>query len=733
MVKTIICFFCVLMTFSAWSQPIRPTRTTLEITLDGKLTEQAWAGTEVFNEFIQCYPAIGAAPTERTEVRILYNDTYLYIGVNALDSVPSRIIATGRERDIYYGSDDHICVTLDTYNDKRQGILFSSNVLGARFDEEVFDNGNGFNASYNTFWNVKSYRHESGYSMEFQIPFSSLRFQQADEVVMGLKVVRSIKHRNEFVVFPVSDATIANAVWRINNTREIIFSDLKARKPFYLIPYAKADYSETRLWNAGESRTDRSSKVNGNIGFDIKYGISKNFTLDVTANTDFAQAETDDRILNFTRFAINLPEKRNFFLESKDYLGFTTGSGMLLFNSRSIGIEKGTMVPIIGGVRLTGKSNGLQLGFLDLQTRSVKDPQVDPQHFSVLRLRKEVWGNGSFVGGIFTNRMSTKGNDFMDQTVAFDVVRRFKDNHWVAGANAGTTIDNNTPTTIRHSTMANVVLSRVAALGFNHSTSFEYAGKDFRPQSGFAPDSAYVLTNVSNGYIWRWKDSPKRNLYWITHVLNHKYRTINATHESAYTELELGTSYKSGANILLTPFAGREYLPYDWNFRGDIAIPTGYYIYPGVKVRYDSRQTRRVNYSVIGQVMGFYSGQRSTVSFNGYYAINRNFRFTYKYEFNSFDFPRSYSISGNPTFGSNLVAGGLAFTQSIYFSAKALVQYDDISKTVGGNFRIRFNPKEGTDFYIVYNPRVNTAYAENRMTTVDQQTFIIKFAKAFSL
>jgi hypothetical protein len=753
MVKLILFFFGLATLYSALGQstsPLRPVRTRENINVDGKLNEAAWKNAEVLRDFIQCFPKIGASPSEYTEARILYDDNFLYIGIMAYDSMPSRIIATGLERDVYYSSDDHVCVILDTYNDKRQGILLATNPLSARFDEEVFDNGNSFNAAYNTFWNVRSLRSEEGYSTEFQIPFSSLRFQQESEVVMAIKLVRYIKNKNEYDIFPASDPGVANAVWRINNCQEVIFTDLKTKKPFYFFPYAKANFQENKIWNSDESQIMKTSefmhrnnfsskpaldKLISNIGFDIKYGLSKNFTLDVTVNTDFAQAETDNRILNFTRFDINLPEKRNFFLESKDYLGFSTGSGMLLFNSRTIGIEKGNIVPIIGGMRVSGKSNGFQFGFLDLQTSGIDEFEIDPQHFTVLRLRKEVWGNGSFVGGIITNRISTHGGSFNNQTLGVDAVRRFKDNKWVAGANLGVTNNKNESGYFNPNVMANMVLSRVAALGYNHTTSVEYSDKNFKPLSGFAPDSAYVLANISNGYIWKWKDSPRKNLYWITHLMDYKYRTTNHTHESIYSEVEFGTSFKSGANIVLTSFAGREYLPYDWNFSGDINIPEGYYSYPGMKVRYDSKQTKLLNYSVTGRINGFYGGNRFNFLLNGYYAVNRNFRFTYKYEFNLFKFPESFSSSKNLHYPFNLIAVGLAYTQSIYFSVKALIQYDDISETIGGNFRIRINPKEGTDLFIVYNPRVNMAFSnlEGHNTLVaDQQTFIIKFSKALS-
>ena len=313
------------------------------------------------------------------------------------------------------------------------------------------------------------------------------------------------------------------------------------------------------------------------------------------------------------------------------------------------------------------------------------------------------------------------------------MVKRFKDNKWTTGLNLATTNDQRSNGFFDQSSMANVVISRTVSVGYNLNSSFEYVEKAFKPLSGFAPDSSYVLSSVTNNYMWKGKEASPLNFYWLTNSLQHKFRMINDTHESIYGELEWGNMFRSGATILLVPFIGREYLPYDWNFSGDITIPGNYYSYSGVKIQYDSRQTKPLNYTVVATMNGFYAGERINLSANGYYAINKNFRVTYKYDFNHFNFPQYTSPSDNHEFQSNLFALGIAYTQSIYFSAKALVQYDDVSKTVGGNFRIRINPKEGTDLYIVYNPRLNTSFPPNDRATVDQQTFIIKFSKAFSL
>jgi hypothetical protein len=294
--ETTLAGMLLMLSLSASAQaPLTPQKITSVLTIDGRLDEAEWQSAEVVGGLIQGYPNIGAPPTERTRISILYNDSYLYVGIEAYDSVPARIIATGLERDVYYSSDDHVSLMIDSYNDKRQALLFATNPLSARFDEEVLDNGNTFNAAFNTFWDVRSVRNEHGFSVEFQIPFSSLRFQATSSVTMGIKVVRYIKHRNEYDLFPTAEVELANAVWRVNNCQEIVFHELKARKPFYFIPYIKGSYLESKSWNPAESRTlttnelmhrnnfledEGADKFISNVGFDIKYGISKNFTLE---------------------------------------------------------------------------------------------------------------------------------------------------------------------------------------------------------------------------------------------------------------------------------------------------------------------------------------------------------------------------------------------------------------------------------------------------------------------
>ena len=428
--------------------PYQPYRTEKDITLDGVVDEAEWLLTPVETDFMQEGPDPGAAPTERTEVRIIYNDTYLFVAITSFDSEPDKMIRLEMERDFPLGQDDGTAFIIDPYHDKITGLNFVANTLDARWDAQVTQDGGGLNDSYNTFWEARTYVGDFGYSTEYRIPFSSLRFEQKEEVLMGFRIARLIKRKNELITFPKCDPNTENTWTNISYAREIVFRDLKSRNPLYISPYIIANYYEENVLNAEGTAYEKNSnfmtrkhffenetldKIVSNIGVDAKYGLSKNLTLDLTINTDFAQAEVDDRIINLSKYEVNLPEKRSFFLESANQLSFGFPSGNELFITRRIGNENGVIVPIIGGVRLTGKVNDWQIGALNMQTKGVSSAGISPHNFTVLRTRRDIDSLGSFIGAIVCNRVNTDTSALSNQSFGIDFVKRLNQQFTIEG------------------------------------------------------------------------------------------------------------------------------------------------------------------------------------------------------------------------------------------------------------------------------------------------------------
>ena len=734
----------------AQQQPYKPLRIKEKMVLDGKLNEHAWKDAEVESDFMQYDPSAGAAPTEKSELRIIYNDDYLYIGLRAYDAEPSKIIANALERDFEIGNDDGFALDIDSYNDKSTGLALLTNLLNARWDEEFSENGATENVDYNTFWDVRSNIDSLGYTTEFRIPFSSLRFQTKDTVLMGFRVVRLIKRKNETDMFPKLPANIDNAYTNVSLAREMEFTNLKSKKPFYIIPYAIVNYSQQNVLNQDHSsyikNTDFITRKNyvqnklfdkliSNVGVDIKYGLSKNFTADLTVNTDFSQAEVDNLIVNLTKYDVNLPEKRSFFLESQNYLSYTTSLEDELFISRSIGNENERAVPIIAGARVTGKSDGFEMGSLDMQTASIESDSINAHNFFVFRARKFTDSLGSFFGGIIANKINTSGNRASYQSIGTDAVKVFNENVSLSASIAGT-FKNADINQFAESSYSNLSLTRTAREGWNYNSAFSLIGKKFEPEMGFIQENDLGNIALGGGYAWKAKEKNKI-AYYNMHVNSiYKWKPSFNKEESKFINGEASMSFKNGATIRLTPF---EYfidtLFEVWDITDDIHIPQKKYHMFTADVDILTPQQNTYSAELITKSGGFYGGKRISITPSASYIFNKHFKIGVEYEYDHIRFPAAFSDNGYALFQSNLLRLNIAYFLSSKLSIKLFSQFDDLSNQLTSNLRIRYNPKEGTDLYVVLNQGVNSSRTRllPHLPVLDAQALTIKFVKAFDM
>lgn len=730
--------------------PIKVRRTVTSITFDGKCNDQAWRTAEEYNEFVQGKPVPGGITHSRTSFRLLYDDQYFYVGVTAYDSTGKYFISN-LQRDKFYNNEDAIGVMIDSYNDKFHSLIFYANLAGSRFDAEITENGSDMNPDYNTFWDVKTAVVNDGYEMEFRIPFSSLRFKQQEVVTMGFKIFRQMPRSNEAVVYPKFPANLNNVINRVNSEAEIIFSDLKAITPIYIIPYVKGNFTQVQTLDAASnsykpqqdylvrnyfSKKEVLDKLISNMGVDAKIGLSKNFTLDVTANTDFAQAEADNRIINFTRFNVNLPEKRQFFLEANDYLNFLMPGGFSLFNSRNIGIGNGFIIPILGGARITGKQHGWQLGMLNMQTQGLKNAQVPAENFGVFHLRKDLYGNGSYCSAFFANRMTTNTKDLSNQTVAFDYFHRL-DNKWSIAANVCASKDLEQKKLLDKNTLLNVAVFREVSFGYSNFITYLKSGEQFNPASGFYVDRAFDMAYMAHSFTKQIKNRKKLNWWDISLQAMMKWRNWGNYHlESSFYTLVPSLNFKNGMNLQakITPYSHDNPM-YDWQISNDIIIPAQLYAMYGNELVFESPKNIRLPFVLGVTTDKFYNGNRVSTSLSVNGSINKHLAWQGVYQYNHIQFPHSYSLQGNAVYVSHLLSMRLNYAWNSKLSCNYLLQYDNGSKTFGSNFRIRYNPKEGTDLYIVYNPNLNTALqrVSPELPRVAQQAFIAKFSKTFSM
>jgi len=750
MKKNILTFFSFCIPFILCAQTYHPLRVTEVMKQDGRLDEPAWSAATVEDDFMEEDPAAGAVPSFRTEARIVYNDEYLFVGIRAFDTEPKKLVRSALERDYTIDQDDGIAFVIDTYNDKGTGLVFISNTLGARFDTEISGDGGNDNSSFNTFWDVASNVDSMGYTIEFRIPFSSLRFESKETVTMGFRIVRLIKRKNEYEIFPRVDPSINDPYFKVSMAREMEFKNLKSKKPFYLTPYATANYTERTTLNASGTAyetnaeyisrknfmsNETADKIMSNIGLDAKYGLSKNFTLDFTLNTDFAQAEVDNRVINLSKYEVNLPEKRSFFLESKNYLGFSTSSENEFFISRKIGREEGEIIPIISGVRVTGKSRGWQMGFLDMQTKGDTLSNIDPHNFFVFRTRKDIDSIGSFLGGMVTSRFNTGKNHGSNQTIGADLVKKLNQYVVLVGA-YGLSTEDGAFNNVHKSSDYNLGIFRSAREGFSYGVTADWLGSLFNPVMGFVEENDLLVTGASGTYVWKAKKESKVAYRHIYAGVTDRYKPEFKKEESRFGNVEVGMSFKSGALINVTPaYYKSDLLFFDWQIADHITIPRGTYYMYSPSIYINSPQKTNVRGDVSAEFLDFYGGTRVTVAPGVIYIFNRHLSTEVSYQMNRIQFPKKFSDNGDALYLSHLVSLNLSVFFSSKLSVKLLSQYDNLSNSLGSNLRLRYNPREGTDLYIVYNSGMNTHLQrlDPHLPLIDNQAVVVKFSKTFGL
>src|SRR5262245_33128068 len=396
-------------------------------TIDGRVGEPEWTGASVFSGFIQQQPRENEPSTELTEVRVLYDEQFLYIGVICFDGDPGRIVVTQSRRDGDLTDTDSIQIILDTYNDDQNAFLFGTNPLGLEYDGQIASEGAaggalsgvgtgfggggsqrgqlaGFNRNWDGDWTVAASITERGWEAELAIPFKTLRYRNTPEPVWGFNVMRNIRRKNEqSFLAPVPRVY---DIYRVSLAADLTGLRPPPRRDLRAIPYGVAATNEERV---GENST-RDNDVTA--GVDVKWGVTPQMTADFTVNTDFSQVEADEEQVNLTRFDLFFPEKRSFFLENAATFQFGEPQAVDLFFSRRIGLTpSGLPIGILAGARLSGQAGPYQLGFLNMQTETTfggpSETLLAPaNNYTVARVKRSVF-HRSDVGAIFRNRFST--------------------------------------------------------------------------------------------------------------------------------------------------------------------------------------------------------------------------------------------------------------------------------------------------------------------------------------
>ncbi len=728
----------LLPTYLFAQNPINIPKVETPIELDGQVTTNEWQHAYILYDFKQIEPNLGLPATESATIRVLYDDTYLYISGVCTYLDPSQLFATTLERDAVQLKDDYIQIHLDTYNDKINTLVFRTNPLGARQDMEVSRNGEEFNTSWNTFWTVRSTILDNGWSTEIRIPFSSLRYKMASENIMGIKAAVKYKLKNELMVAPLNAPDIPAALYHFTNSEEIRFQNLPAAKPLYITPYVKANYISENTLNEAQTTYTNSTlfleekkfsdnrtldKILSNVGLDVKYKPNASHTIDFTLNTDFAQAEADDRIINISRFPIFLPEKRLFFLENADLFNANQFDHRL-FNSRRIGIQDGAAVPIVAGLRFTGGNSGLQYGMLSMQTHEVEDLVGSTNH-SVIRLKKNVGNLGSYIGLINTNRI---GDELNNHLLAVDANIRIT-NTIRTQFTAGVTFDQEMGD---WKPMYGASLNTFKNNGFGINYRFREYTEDFNPRLGFVeqPNTKRLVLN----HGWRKAYSNHSFLQFLSmgHYFTKNWLSNTGQPGLFQTNIYLTAIHKKGGRLtMFFPIYQEDNLYSDWEIADGITIPSDRYVMWKFNPIFVTGNAKPYQIRLDTEFGEFYGGNQFTLSYNVSYDVSKNFKAELGGAYNQLRFPERYTQNVSRKVNLSRYFSRLKFNFSAKATLNSYLQYDTRADKMTWNLRFRYNPIEGTDLFVVYNHNANVDRDQlsPRPPFTSSQLFIVKFSK----
>lgn len=566
------------------------------IEFDGKVAEGEWDSIDTLS-LISHWSTYAHKPNARTQFRVAYDDRFLYFSTVCYDN-PNRIQGPSFERDYWEMTVDQAAIILDTYNDNENGVIFVVTPTGSRVDVSFKNDGQGdapTDASWNSFWEARVSKNDLGWVTEARIPFSSLRFQTTGgNVTMGLIAYRYMARERHLDIFP--DIPPEWGFWsfiKASKAQDVSFSNVRNKRPWFTSPYLLAGAGHHHV--QGENGSSFPDKVNDNrltAGLDVQHALTDNMNLDLTVNTDFAQVEADDQIVNLSRFDYFFPEKRRFFLERSSIMDFGFDGNNRLFYSRRIGIEDGKISPLWGGARLVGRINNYDVGFLNIQSRA-KDGNPS-ENFGVLRLRRRVSKNNSYVGGIFTSRTDWKGANNL--SYGLDGIINLFGNDYLKVNIAGTYDSGDTlgySNFISDRKRIYLMWENRSQVGFNYSLSYSQVDKNYTPGLGFELRNDFKA--VGDRLSYGWFTNKRKSVRFI------RFDLLGTAYFSSSTDnlesfLASPTYYMEWKkNSSLTVAFNRYYdnVPGAFNLSDSIQIPAQVYVNRDITVSY---QTPPVNF-----------------------------------------------------------------------------------------------------------------------------------------
>ena len=674
----------------------------------------------------------------------MFDGTNIYVSGRLWDSAPSsEWVANEMRRDTPQLRDnDSFWVVFDTFYDRRNGVAFHTNSLGALGDFAITNEGNP-NSDWNPVWDVRTGRFDGGWTVEMEIPFKSLRYRPGTEQVWGVQLRRTIARKNELAFLtPVPIAAGRRGIFRASDYATMVGLEVpSASNNLDIKPYGI-----TGLTTDVNSSPPKNNEGDGDVGLDVKYGITQNLTADLTYNTDFAQVEVDEQQVNLTRFSLFFPEKREFFLEGRGIFDFARGGGPsprdsalrqpegssrrsstggegsapTLFYSRRIGLEGGTVVPIIGGGRVTGKIGAFDVGALNIQTDDEAVSGAETTNFTVVRVKRDILRRSS-IGALFTNRSVSVVGNGSNQAYGADATFSFYDNVSFLAYAART----ETP---GFDSEDSSYQGQFAYNGDRYGLQAEHlvVEDNFIPEVGFLRRDNFRRSYATGRFSPRPRSIEAIRQFRLEGSFDYILTADTGLVETRQTQIGLSTEFESSDRIGVSATDNYELLLEPFEPGPGVVLPVGGYRFRDVEATYSLGTQRRLSGVFNVRVGEYFNGDIRSVGFReARLALTQRLSLEPTVSVNWIDTPQG-------SFRADLVVSRVTytFTPRMFFSG--LVQYNSSTDAISSNLRLRWEYSPGSELFVVYTEDRDTdPLMPDRFSDLRNRGFVVKINRLF--
>jgi len=664
-------------------------------------------------------------PTERTEARIGYDADAIYVMVDAWEGHEGGVRASSMIRDDD-SPGDFLNLTLDTFGDRQNAVTFSTTPGGQRNDWTISNDARddaALSPAWNGVWDLAVRREPDGWHAEYRIPFTTLRFTTRNgRAELGLSINRLTAHSNERVTFPAIEPSAPLALWKPSRWQRVSVEDITTARSLRVMPYVMAGSEGTRAPDPMLSPWRRDERVE--VGGDLKTALSPNLTLDLTVNTDFAEAEVDDQRVNLTRFPLFYPERRNFFVERAGTFEVKTGEVDLLFNSRRVGLTPdGEPVRLLGGARLVGRVRGWDLGLFDVHTG--RTPSGARENLGVLRARRGLLNQRSWAGLMLTSRVAP---DSSQVAVSADGELNLGGDDYVGFAlavlagDAGVGPDDG----VLPRGALRLLAERRRNRGMWYRAGVATTGARYAPALGYVERGDAIQPSAELGYGWVVSPAGHqlRGSMWSSFA----YRNAAGTFEGSTASAALEYEPPGGTVWTLTLTRQEDELLRPFTPVPETSVPAGRHAAGFVELKMKPSTGPRV---VVGgnlRAGEYYDGRLYSLLLSPEWRASAYLRLSAELQLDRLEFP-----ARGERVWSRLARLRVLASANPRLSLSAVLQANGVADLATANLRLRYSVSEGHDLWVVYNhdQNLDRDRTEVRMPATARSGLLVKYTRSF--